>query len=853
MNPVSEHQSVFVSFLENAKKKSVNLEQSQPLQKKTGVIDKFSCDKCRFSSRDMAQFHKHALQHDEMTFSCSYCNHVSYTRGESQRHLVKHTGTFPFKCKFCPYGAVRNDYIMKHTQRVHKISGEKVTYSAAKKILDLERQPHSVLNVPTPTMHLYTSSLSKDTGVRPAGVVSKTQVNNGAMKKRCQASSLSKVQVELLSPLNEPIQHDEPLTIAYPPEMTIPPGCFVELVEVKTVNGTKELELQLVSQQAADTESPVKDSGVETGRVDVQSSQLVKPTFRCSVIPQENKAVHPGPCTLKRPVGKRDFASAKTTLDVPCDRGPELKKPPTQPQVTVKEETEGELSGLTRHEAVATVGRQAGRELQSSGKPQFRQGSSKPQSVSSGEGSVIYAIPKKVARLTEVSKAHNVGEPPHHTVPKEEIRLNIPASRLFPPCESGTRSKGKGFPVVFKPFVKPITEKRTEAKRPHAQAPAPAEFPVISSVFSISHGPGNLPGCIQWEQTLDGNLAKESDNRSLPLLVSLECSAQNVGVSAVPEQGNSKDVLSTRRESMPVGTCVDLRGMGRKLTTKREKGRNAENAKADLSNLSIEAPGSSLLGQRTMPNLNKSSPSDTERVKNPVRAPTNQKSQKHLEESLPVFIPQGAVLKISDSNKPSLTLKISTQGSEGGGSWMPRPVLFSGVKEQIIADTSLSCQNKVPKLSLKRRRSGAENSLAEDWQQQDSLTDGEQVDTWKLSKHKKRKKHKKASKVKVLSQTTGKKLTDTCRLWLVPLKEDQLVTSPGPNQPVVVLNHPKPQAMRERTNMQRLCGEQPPKLPTEPDQTRHTLKMKLKKVHQNKYQVVGFVYGGFPTKALVKC
>lgn len=61
-----------------------------------------------------------------------------------------------------------------------------------------------------------------------------------------KASPLSNVQVELLAPLNQPIEHNKPLTVSCPEEINIPAGCLVELVEVKNVNGTRELELRLI-------------------------------------------------------------------------------------------------------------------------------------------------------------------------------------------------------------------------------------------------------------------------------------------------------------------------------------------------------------------------------------------------------------------------------------------------------------------------------------------------------------------------------------------------------------------------------------------------------------------------------
>ncbi|KAM6953137.1 uncharacterized protein znf518b [Aplochiton taeniatus] len=63
-----------------------------------------------------------------------------------------------------------------------------------------------------------------------------------------------------LSPY-EPLQHNRALTVSLPEEVSIPAGCLVELIEIKTVNGKKELKLRLVSQHP--DESPGKDLGAQ--------------------------------------------------------------------------------------------------------------------------------------------------------------------------------------------------------------------------------------------------------------------------------------------------------------------------------------------------------------------------------------------------------------------------------------------------------------------------------------------------------------------------------------------------------------------------------------------------------------
>ncbi|XP_029465813.1 zinc finger protein 518A [Rhinatrema bivittatum] len=80
----------------------------------------FRCEKCKFSTRDVGTFVQHIHRHNEIQYKCGKCSHVSFTKGESQRHLVVHTGTYPFSCQYCSYSATRKDYILKHVVALHR-------------------------------------------------------------------------------------------------------------------------------------------------------------------------------------------------------------------------------------------------------------------------------------------------------------------------------------------------------------------------------------------------------------------------------------------------------------------------------------------------------------------------------------------------------------------------------------------------------------------------------------------------------------------------------------------------------------------------------------------------------------
>ncbi|MGH0158568.1 UNVERIFIED_CONTAM: hypothetical protein FKN15_069758 [Acipenser sinensis] len=235
--------------------------------------EKYQCDKCRFFSRDITQFKKHVLQHDEIKFTCSYCNHISYTKGESQRHLVQHTGKFPYRCEFCDYGAVRNDYIVKHTQRVHCKRKECTDDSAVKNtdgspvkraILEaksISQQEswtgNNTFSSPTDKTCIYNTEVNATAVVQDTTMdAAENVVSPNTDKQICNSTGVcsSKVQVELLTPLNGPMQPGTALTTVAPSQFVVPPGCFAQVLEVKTENGTQQLVLKLIPQDASGVE-----------------------------------------------------------------------------------------------------------------------------------------------------------------------------------------------------------------------------------------------------------------------------------------------------------------------------------------------------------------------------------------------------------------------------------------------------------------------------------------------------------------------------------------------------------------------------------------------------------------------
>ncbi|XP_053160856.1 zinc finger protein 518A [Hemicordylus capensis] len=80
----------------------------------------FQCERCRFSTQDVGTFVQHIHRHNEIQYKCNKCHHVSFSKEEFQKHVVAHTGTFPFSCQYCNYMASRKNYLLKHIITLHR-------------------------------------------------------------------------------------------------------------------------------------------------------------------------------------------------------------------------------------------------------------------------------------------------------------------------------------------------------------------------------------------------------------------------------------------------------------------------------------------------------------------------------------------------------------------------------------------------------------------------------------------------------------------------------------------------------------------------------------------------------------
>ncbi|XP_063281839.1 zinc finger protein 518B [Pelobates fuscus] len=257
------------------------------------MIAKFNCEKCRFSTKDPLKYNNHVSLHKDIKFSCSHCNYVCYTKGEFQRHLVTHTGKFPYTCEYCGYGAVRNDYIVKHIKRIHNDGKIQCSVSIAENdakntsVNIIQTQlPNSIIDVSS-NVTLNTAEDIIDLTCDVENVPSYPIALN-ASTETCE----SQVEVEVISPTEGLLYPWMTLTVVAPSTFQVPPNCFAQVVEVRSVGSTCHLILNC---------SGELDSGSSEGYSDKEVSfEDKKPVYSADVLLTPDKHVEqPTLCLLQ--------------------------------------------------------------------------------------------------------------------------------------------------------------------------------------------------------------------------------------------------------------------------------------------------------------------------------------------------------------------------------------------------------------------------------------------------------------------------------------------------------------------------------------------------------------------------
>lgn len=741
-----------------------------PLDHALSLPNVMHCEKCGFASTDGAAFKKHMNDHAGTRFYCFYCNNVSFSEAELNAHLKQHTEKYPFKCPHCGQGYMRWLCLLKHIDRLHSNG---INYGHAKPgTAKVPQVPVSSASSSVPTADL--SLLRPVVRVRVPAASTPAFIL-GKDKQRVKTLDTNELHAnngneELLSPLNGLRKQNRALTVSLPEEVSIPAGCSVELVEVKTVNGTKELKLRLISQQ--ENESVIKGTRTTVSQNVVPEKQI-PPTLNH---PNILKSASLGTSA----VGRKSYETMTANVEHP-GVFPVNKSPPNQMgnnKIVFKrnnpEVINFECKTVTPNKVPKSLN--PFREENSGNKVTQRE----PMNHK------VAACPPSISLTRAINRLPSTLSPQHMTKcvsqrPAEERKSSTPEnSKAIPTMAGGSKSIARdvslavkqepaeingenklapasvpltitskppnivrGDPITNLSFPVPKTlNELTEKKAPDSCGQEPENFPVISSVFSLSQQHEDVKGSIQpLVMALRGMVMDKSDGCVTSPIAN---GTEQVKERSTP--GSPNRVLS----SEPIKVCVkvdepnkdlgDPPGLSHTISVKEEKDtvKTMDNSKRDHS--------------------------------------SDSKSPKHEE----------SVSKVDACTTTDVCLQ--------------------------VAKSETKVPSKFLTVSLKRVQLGV-------WKR------NKRGLKLRLSKYKTR-----------VSMST---VRDCTVLYPMPLKLDQLVKRPGPNQPVVVLNHPKPRpshrAARTTRPAEKGATEMVPKC--------QILKMRLSKVMGHKYEVMGCTVG----------
>ncbi|NXY58449.1 Z518B protein, partial [Callaeas wilsoni] len=810
---------------------------------------KYYCDKCRFSTKDPLQYKKHVGQHEEIKFLCSHCSYVSYTKGEFQRHLVKHTGTFPYQCEYCEYGAVRHDYIVKHTRRVHetprrRLSNTLMNHKQKKQSQSTlcKKQKYNkipfqnelsnlssnmVCEIPSKATKTICSSQNVECSINTSSVQDKTLLEPSEMSV-CENQS---VEVEVYSPKTEPLQPGMPLTVIAPSELVVPSNCLAQIVELKIVNGAQQLVLKLIPMKEA-TYKPVNCTEEELENQGIEGSAEVKKTSSVC----QNELL-----TMEVNVDKLSSVSNQLNLDSTYDKNSECfcssdSQLSDCSSVSIQREDTSKLcfhlvKGIDVHSGVIELcspslvmnSTEKKSDLKSSRGNVDGKNNLHSDLYCYEEGEDIYR--PKYTSVSEGKSSKNITVEAAHesknfsAVHKEKDTLSVKGvdkeCRSLPVSSTEAHLAGKGFDK------KSMTSSEA-GKNFHITKTLPFEditfgFSKVKRAETISQKNSHLLESLELQKM--ENKGNSFDGPVISSVFSLSSGAENV-----PEDVRWDD--TTRRKKSATLLCrkiaqliaaepntksVPLRcqASSKKLLLPQESSASCEGA---VCATEVEQPAtlSETHGGR---NAISSEENSEDQLFTFARTSKNRVT-KNSHVATPVFIPKGTMLRVLNATSSQSSYGIENRSETSAPvhcneMFLPRPVPVS-VSETLSSNLPCLPNQSEPNaesrtISLrqrpKREASAKNNSRQTGVPFQKSSDVSKQSKSYSKSPLGPKNKAKQASfrelpkrKARAQSETTSSSdmsyLLTARRLRLVPLKTNQLIKCPRRNQPVVVLNHP---------------------------------------------------------------
>lgn len=268
----------------------------------------FNCDWCEFITFDAGTFVQHIHHHNESPWKCLKCRHMSLSEEDYQKHEKAHSGTFPFTCQICGYGAGRSEYLKNHVTAVHKEETERRT-------LWLSTEESSTLVTSANLNILLKKSESQDAeGISKVSCVSGSLLNqNGCLNKaeisleetyhsvdKAVATKENKTSIKgshnteqtLLQECDSFAGFDDTgntnpnaLTVLMVRnKISLPPNCTTKVMGFKMVDGKKHLVLKVIPTVKQDS-SPQNQSSTEslgcTAPPQIEKSEAIGESGEC--------------------------------------------------------------------------------------------------------------------------------------------------------------------------------------------------------------------------------------------------------------------------------------------------------------------------------------------------------------------------------------------------------------------------------------------------------------------------------------------------------------------------------------------------------------------------------------------
>ncbi|NXG63132.1 Z518B protein, partial [Hemiprocne comata] len=834
---------------EKPEKKSPSKTQRR-FKVKNFLPGKYYCDKCRFSTKDPLQYKKHVGQHEEIKFICSHCSYVSYTKGEFQRHLVKHTGTFPYRCEYCEYGAVRHDYIVKHTRRVHEMPTKRLANTIInhkqKKLSQstlFEKQKYdktpfqnklsnlsSNMVCETPGLASKTACLSHDVecSINTASVQDKTILEPSEISL-CENQS---VEVEVYSPKTEPLQPGMPLTVIAPSELVVPSNCLAQIVEIKIVNGAQQLVLKLIPMKEA-TYKPVNGAEEELENQGIEQSAEGKKTSSKS----QNELL-----TMEVNVDKLSSVSNQLNLDSTCDKNSEClcfsdsQLSDCNPFSVQREDASKFcfhlVKGIDGHSGVLELcspslvvnSTEKKSELKSSRWEVDGKNNLHYDLYCCEEG--VDILPPKYAAISEDKSSKNISveaaqEHKNYSSAVLKRKDALPLKRDDKECRNlpvrstGTHLAGKYFAENF------VTSEA--GKNFHVTKTPPCEdktfgFSKVQRAETISQK-NNLSESLELQKM--ENKGKPFEGPVISSVFSLSSGAENVPEDVRWDNTtcNKKSAtllcrkiaqLMSAAESNMKSMPLRCEGSSKKVLSPQEN-----SASCDRVVTATEVEQSVSLPQMHGRNSVVSSEEHSKDQLLTFARTSKSRVAKNSHVATPVFIPKGTMLRVLNATSSQNSNGIENRSETSAPSvycnemFLPRPVPVS-VSETV--SSNLPCLSNQSETNADfrskslRQRPKREASLKNNGQQtgvlfqknSDVSKQSKPYSKGQLGPKNKAKqgnfrelpKRKTRTQSETSSSSDMSYLLTARRLRLVPLRMNQLIKCPRRNQPVVVLNHP---------------------------------------------------------------